>query len=185
MPGSAFLFLIYDFMIFKETETWGRDIWPPSKSNGGSSDYLSLETLKWAACRDGGRVVPSLTPTTGSEPLKGKDFAFSSLYPSPHRIWANGADYSIFWMLEMKRKRVPEKTLCTSLSVSYPSPSQRLYLKVSLSVFAAESCSQSSEPLVESTRPFSLYGPGNISFVPGSTVDAEATKWMSLCPQGT
>lgn len=110
MPGSAFPFLIYDFMIFKEIETWGRDTWPPSKSNGGSSNCLCLG----AAHRERGRVVSSLTPTTGSEPLKGKDFTSSPLCPLPHRIWANGADYSIFWMLEMKGKGVPEKTLYTS-----------------------------------------------------------------------
>lgn len=58
----------------------------------------------------------------------------------PFHLWANDADYSIFQMLEMIGKGVPEKTLYTSLSVLYPSPSQRLYLKGSLSVFAAESC---------------------------------------------
>lgn len=152
-------------MIFKEIETWGRDTWPPSKSNGGSSNYLCLETLTRAAHRERGRVVSSLTPTTGSEPLKGKGFTSSPLCPLPHRIWANGADYSIFWRLEMKGKGVPERTLCTSLSVSCPSPSQRLYLKGSLGVFAAESCEQSSEPLVGPTQPFSLYGPGNLSCV--------------------
>lgn len=134
-PGSAFLFLIYNFIILKEIETQGGDTWAPSESNGGRSKcfWLGHSPLKWQPGGTEEECYLPLPPPQSVNPLRVRTLLFHFCIPKESGLML--VINPSLGKLEMEGKGGPEETSYIFLSMPLPPSSQRLYLKDSPGVF--------------------------------------------------